>query len=68
LDGWGTPLRYEPLPDAPRQFGPNTYVSDIDIHFLLRSAGPDRKYGTDDDCFYRNGPKNLPAPLLPTFR
>lgn len=34
-DGWGTPLAYENLDEGTR--------------FTLRSAGPDKKFGTDDD-------------------
>ncbi len=40
LDPWGTPLLYE--------------RSDDGLRFTLGSAGPDRKFGTDDDTVIRD--------------
>jgi A-macroglobulin TED domain/Alpha-2-macroglobulin family/MG2 domain/Carboxypeptidase regulatory-like domain/A-macroglobulin receptor binding domain/Alpha-2-macroglobulin bait region domain len=39
VDAWGTPLRLEPQSWAPRSY----------LYFRVTSAGPDRRFDTDDD-------------------
>jgi hypothetical protein len=64
-DGWGTPLRYEPLPGAERRLRMSGSVFDIRNYFMLQSAGPDRVFDTPDDPIYNDGLQNLPERVLP---